>query len=146
MAIAVPRITARDIIFKIGATEYAPQLNSVELTLGDAPGGIQTFSELRVQGEWSLTLSGYTSNEDSSLYRLLWTNFGSTAAFIIQPQSGTVSSDNPQYTGTVLFNELPPLTLTSNEEVAFTVTLRVKNTGLDVASNLYYGVTLDTTP
>ena len=146
MAIAVPRITARDIIFKIGATEYAPQLNSVELTLGDAPGGIQTFSELRVQGEWALTLSGYTSNEDSSLYRLLWTNFGSTAAFIIQPQSGTVSSDNPQYTGTVLFNELPPLTLTSNEEVAFTVTLRVKNTGLDVASNLYYGVTLDTTP
>jgi hypothetical protein len=146
MAIAVPRITARDIIFKIGSTEYAPQLNSVELTLGDAPGGIQTFSELRVQGEWALTLSGYTSNEDSSLYRLLWTNFGSTAAFIIQPQSGTVSSDNPQYTGTVLFNELPPLTLTSNEEVAFTVTLRVKNTGLDVASNLYYGVTLDTTP
>jgi hypothetical protein len=146
MAIAVPRITARDIIFKIGSTEYAPQLNSVELTLGDAPGGIQTFSELRVQGEWALTLSGYTSNEDSSLYRLLWTNFGSTAAFIIQPQAGTVSSDNPQYTGTVLFNELPPLTLTSNEEVAFSVTLRVKNTGLDVASNLYYGVTLDTTP
>ena len=146
MAIAVPRITARDILFKIGGTEYAPQLNSVELTLGDAPGGIQTFSEIRTQGEFALTLSGYTSNEDSSLYRLLWTNFGSTAAFIIQPQSGTVSSDNPQYTGTVLFNELPPLTLTSNEEVAFTVTLRVKNTGLDVASNLYYGVTLDTTP
>jgi hypothetical protein len=146
MAIAVPRITARDILFKIGGTEYAPQLNSVELTLGDAPGGIQTFSEIRTQGEFALTLSGYTSNEDSSLYRLLWTNFGSTAAFIIQPQSGTVSSDNPQYTGTVLFNELPPLTLTSNEEVAFTVTLRVKNTGLDVASNLYYGVTIDTTP
>jgi hypothetical protein len=146
MAIAVPRITARDIIFKIGATEYAPQLNSVELTLGDAPGGIQTFSEIRVSGEWALTLSGYTSNEDTSLYRLLWTNFGSTAAFIIQPQTGTVGADCPQYTGTVLFNELPPLTLTSNEEVAFTVTLRVKNTGLDVASNLYYGVTLDTTP
>jgi hypothetical protein len=146
MAIAVPRITARDIIFKIGATEYAPQLNSVELTLGDAPGGIQTFSEIRVSGEWALTLSGYTSNESDSLYRLLWTNFGSTAAFIIQPQTGTVGADCPQYTGTVLFNELPPLTLTSNEEVAFSVTLRVKNTGLDVASNLYYGVTLDTTP
>jgi hypothetical protein len=146
MAIAVPRITARDIVFKIGATEYAPQLNSVELVLGDAPGGIQTFSEVRVQGEWALTLSGYTSNEDSSLYRLLWTSFGTEVAFIVQPKSGTVSTDNPQYTGTVIFNELPPLTLTSNEEVAFSVTLRVKNTGLDVASNLYYGVTIDTTP
>lgn len=146
MAIAVPRITARDILFKIGGTEYAPQLNSVELTLGDAPGGIQTFSEVRVQGEWALTLSGYTSGEADSLYRLLWTNFADEVAFIIQPQAGTVSADNPQYTGTVIFNELPPLTLTSNEEVAFTVTLRVKNTGLDVASNLYYGVTIDTTP
>jgi hypothetical protein len=146
MAIAVPRITARDIVFKIDGTEYAPQLNSVELTLGDAPGGIQTFSELRVSGEWALALSGYTSNEADSLYRLLWTQFGTEADFIVQPKSGTVSADNPQYTGTVLFNELPPLTLTSNEEVAFTVTLRVKNTGLDVASNLYYGLTLDTTP
>lgn len=146
MAIAVRRITARDIIFKIGGTEYAPQLNSVELTLGDAPGGIQTFSEVRVQGEWALALSGYTSGEADSLYRLLWTNFGTEVAFIIQPQAGTVSTDNPQYTGTVIFNELPPMTLTSNEEVAFTVTLRVKNTGLDVAGNLYYGVTIDTTP
>jgi hypothetical protein len=146
MAIAVPRITARDIVFKIDGTEYAPQLNSVELTLGDAPGGIQTFSELRVSGEWALALSGYTSNEADSLYRLLWTQFGTEADFIVQPKSGTVSADNPQFTGTVLFNELPPLTLTSNEEVAFTVTLRVKNTGLDVASNLYYGLTLDTTP
>jgi hypothetical protein len=145
MAIATPRITARDIIFKIDGTEYAPQLNSVDLTLGDAPGGVQTFSELRVSGEWALALSGYTSNDSDSLYRLLWTNFGTEADFIIQPQAGTVGADNPQYTGTVLFNELPPLTLTSNEEVAFTVTLRVKNTGLDVASNLFYGVTLDTT-
>jgi hypothetical protein len=146
MAIAVPRITARDIVFKIGGTEYAPQLNSVELTLGDAPGGIQTFSEVRVQGEWALALSGYTSNEADSLYRLLWSEFGTEAAFIVQPQAGTVGADNPQYTGTVIFNELPPLTLTSNEEVAFTVTLRVKNTGLDVANNLYYGVTIETTP
>jgi hypothetical protein len=145
MAIATPRITARDIIFKIDGTEYAPQLNSVDLTLGDAPGGVQTFSELRTSGEWALALSGYTSNDSDSLYRLLWTNFGTEADFIIQPQAGTVGADNPQYTGTVLFNELPPLTLTSNEEVAFTVTLRVKNTGLDVANNLFYGVTLDTT-
>ena len=145
MAIATPRITARDIIFKIDGIEYAPQLNSVELTLGDAPGGIQTFSELRVQGEWALALSGYTSNDSDSLYRVLWANFGAEADFIIQPQAGTVGADNPQYTGTVLFNELPPLTLTSNEEVAFSVTLRVKNTGLDVANDLYYGVTVDTT-
>lgn len=143
---AIQRITARNIVFKIGATSYAPELNSVELTLGDAPGGVQTFGEVRASGEWAMTLSGFTGNTDDSLYRLLWTSFGSEASFTIQPETGTVGADNPAYTGTVIFNELPPLTLNSNEEVAFSVTLRVKNTGLDVANNLFYGLTLDTTP
>lgn len=146
MAIAIPRVVARNIVFKIGATEYAPELNMVELTLGDAPGGVQTFSEVRPSGEWALQLDGYMSNDADSLYRLLWTSFGSTATFSIVPGGGTEGLDNPKYTGTVQFNELPPLSLTSNEEVAFSVTLRVINTGLDVAAKLFYGVTIDTTP
>jgi hypothetical protein len=35
---------------------------------------------------------------------------------------------------------LPPLNLTSNEVSAFAVTLQVKNTGLDTANDLFYGV------
>lgn len=146
MAIAIPRVVARNITFKIGSTSYAPEVNMVGLTLGDAPGGIQTFSEVRVQGEWALQLDGYVSQDADSLYRLLWTSFGTEVAFEINPGGGTVSTDNPSFTGTVIVNELPPLELTSNEEVAFSVTLRVKNTGLDVANKLFYGVTIDTTP
>lgn len=145
MAIAIPRIIARDITFKLGATTYAPEVNSVELTLGDAPGGIQTFGSVRPDGEWSLKLDGYVSQDADSLYRLLWTSFGSELAFIINPGGGTEGTDNPAYTGTVIINELPPLTLNADEEVTFSVTLRVKNTGLDVASKLFYGVTIDTT-
>jgi hypothetical protein len=146
MAIATNRVTARNIVFKIGSTSYAPEINSVELTLGDAPGGVRAFGEVRASGMWTMTLNGFTSNEDTGLYRLLWTSFGSEATFTIQPETGTLSADNPAYTGTVIFNELPPLTLNAGEEAAFSVSLEVKNTGLDVASNLYYGVTLDTTP
>jgi hypothetical protein len=146
MAIAIPRVVARNITFKIGSTSYAPEVNMVGLTLGDAPGGIQTFSEVRVQGEWALQLDGYVSQDADSLYRLLWTSFGTEVAFEINPGGGTISTDNPSFTGTVIVNELPPLELTSNEEVAFSVTLRVKNTGLDVANKLFYGVTIDTTP
>lgn len=146
MAIAIPRVVARNITFKIGSTSYAPEVNMVSLTLGDAPGGIQTFSECRVQGEWALQLDGYVSQDADSLYRLLWTSFGTEVAFEINPGGGTVGADNPSFTGTVIVNELPPLELTSNEEVAFSVTLRVKNTGLDVANKLFYGVTIDTTP
>lgn len=146
MAIAIPRITARNIVFTIGAVSYAPELSMVELTLGDAPGAIQTFSEIRPSGEWTLSLTGYTSGDADSLFRLLYASHGSEATFSILPGGGTEGTDNPKFTGTVLFNELPPVSLTSNEEVQFTVALRVKNTGLDVASKLFYGVTIDTTP
>lgn len=145
MAIAIPRVVARNITFKIGATSYAPEVNAVMLTLGDAPGGIQTMTEVRVQGEWALQLDGYVSQDADSLYRLLWTSFGTELAFEINPGGGTEGADNPSYKGTVIVNELPPLELTANEEVSFSVTLRVKNTGLDVASKLFYGVTIDVT-
>lgn len=142
MAIATPRVVARNIVFKIGSTSYAPELNGVELTLGDTPGGVQTFSEVRVHGEWALKLDGYMSAKSTSLYNFLWNNFGTEAAFEIIPGGGVVGADNPKYSGTVIINELPPLTLTSNEEVAFSVTLRVKNTGLDTSAKLFYGVTV----
>ena len=144
MAIAVPRVVARNITFKIGSTSYTPEVNMVELTLGDTPGGIQTFSEVRVQGEWAMQIDGYFSQESSSLYQLLWANFGTEVAFEINPGGGTVGVDNPKYTGTLIFNELPPISMTSNEEMSFSVTLRVKNTGLDAASKLYYGLTIPT--
>jgi hypothetical protein len=145
MAISKPRIVARDIVFKIGSTSYAPEVNVVELTLGDAPGGVQTFGEVRVHGEWALKLDGFVSPVSGSLYRLLFDNFGTEATFTITPGGGTEGTDNPAFTGTVIFNELPPLTINSNEEIAFSVTLRVKNTGLDTSAKLYYGVTIDTT-
>jgi hypothetical protein len=145
MAIAIPRVIARNIVFKIGAVSYMPELNNVELSWGDAPGGIQTFSEVARNQEAALTLSGYMSNDADSLYRLLWTSYGSEAAFTLKPEAGTDGVDLPAYTGTVIFNQLPPLTLVANEDVAFEVTLRVKNTGLDVANKLFFGVTLDTT-
>ena len=111
------------------------------LELGDAPGDVMTFCEVRVGGEWALTIEGITSGEEDSLYQILWENFGSHVEFEIAPQGNLVASaDAPHYTGTVVFDELPPLNLTSNEVVSFSVTLQVRNTGLDVATGLFYGI------
>jgi hypothetical protein len=138
---ASTRIKAQNILFKIAGTDYACDANSVVLELGDAPGDVQTFCETRVGGEWTLTLAGITSGDEDSLYQVLWTNFGSTATFIIAPNgNASASADQPHYEGTVVFDQLPPLNLTSNEVVQFEVALTVKNTGLNVASNLFYGV------
>jgi hypothetical protein len=138
---ASTRIKAQNIKFKIAGTDYACDATSVVLELGDAPGDVQTFCEVRVGGEWTLTLDGITSGDSTSLYQVLWANFGSTATFVIAPNGNTSpTSDEPHYEGTVVFDQLPPLNLTSNEVVSFSVALTVKNTGLDTLTGLYYGV------
>jgi hypothetical protein len=142
---ASTRIKAQNIIFKIGSTDYACDANMVELTLDDAPGDVQTFCETRVGGQWALQLDGITSGEDTSLYRILWDNFGTEVAFTIAPNGNTTpTSDAPHYTGTAVFNQLPPLSLMSNETAKFSVTLEVKNTPHDPTNNEFYGIEIVT--
>jgi hypothetical protein len=142
---ASTRIKAQNIVFKIDATDYACDANMIELSLGDAPGDVQTFCETRVGGEWALQLDGITSGEATSLYRVLWDNFGTEVAFVIAPNgNASPSADQPHYEGTAIFNELPPLSLNSNETALFSVTLEVKNTPHDPSSSQYYGVEIVT--
>lgn len=143
---ASTRIKANNIVFKIGSTDYACDANIVELTLDDAPGDVQTFCEVRVGGQWMLHLEGVTSGDADSLYRILWDNFGTEVAFTIAPNgNATASADQPHYTGTVVFDQLPPLSLTSNEVTKFAIDLTVKNTPHTPASDIFYGVTIDAT-
>ena len=143
---ASTRIKASNIVFKIGTTDFACDANMVELTLDDAPGDVQTFCETRVGGQWTLQLDGITSGEDTSLYQVLWANFGTEVAFTIAPNgNASPSADQPHYKGTVVFDQLPPLSLTSNEISKFSVQLTVKNTPHTPASHIYYGVEIDTT-
>lgn len=142
---ASTRIKAQNILFKIGGTDYACDANMVELTLDDAPGDVQTFCETRVGGQWALQLDGITSGESTSLYRILWDNFGTEVAFVVAPNgNATASADEPHYEGTAVFNQLPPLSLMSNETAKFSVTLEVKNTPHDPASNQFYGIEIVT--
>jgi hypothetical protein len=139
------RIKATDIKFLIGSTEYACDATNVELVAQDAPGDVQTFCEQTVGKEWTLNLTGITSGDDTSLYRVLWANFGTTGTFTIAPNgNATATADEPHYEGTVKFDALPPLTLNSNETSTFTVTLTVVNTPHDPANDTYYGVEIVT--
>jgi hypothetical protein len=142
---ASTRIKAQNIIFKIGSIDYACDANMVELTLEDAPGDVQTFCEQRVGGQWALQLDGIMSGDDASLYRLLWANFGMEVAFTVAPNgNAAASASEPHYEGVAKFNELPPLSLMSNETALFSVTLEVVNTPHDPASDQYYGIEIVT--
>jgi len=141
------RIKAHNIKFLIGATEYACDANMVELTLEDAPGDVMTFCEDRPGGEWKINLEGLVSGDATSLYRVLWTNFGTEATFTVAPQGNAVGTTSaPIYTGTVVFDQLPPLSLTSNEIVKFSVALTVKSAVHTPATTppVYYGLTVKT--
>jgi len=141
------RIKAQNIKFLIGTVEYSCDANLVELTLNDAPGDVQTFCEVRTGGEWKLQLDGTTSGDAASLYRILWTSFGSEVAFTVAPQGNAVgTASSPIYTGTVIFDQLPPLSLNSGEVVKFSVTLTVKNAVHTPSTTppVYYGLTVKT--
>jgi len=139
------RIIAENIKFLIADVEYACAATMVELTLGDAPGDVQTFCEQRVGGEWALALEGITSGDADSLYRVLWANFGTTATFVIAPNGNSApSTSEPHYSGVVKFNEIPPLSLNSNETSTFSVTLRVVTTPNDADADQYFGVSVIT--
>jgi hypothetical protein len=141
------RIKAQNIKFLIGTVEYSCDANLVELTLNDAPGDVQTFCEVRTGGEWKLQLDGTTSGDAASLYRILWTSFGTEVAFTVAPQGNAVgTASSPIYTGTVIFDQLPPLSLNSGEVVKFSVTLTVKNAVHTPSTTppVYYGLTVKT--
>jgi hypothetical protein len=117
----------------------------VDLVLEDAPGDVQTFCEQRVGGQWALTLEGITSGDATSLYRVLWSSFGTTGVFTIAPNgNATATTAEPHYTGTVKFNQLPPLSLVTNETAKFSVTLEVDNSEHDPENDVYYGVEVAT--
>lgn len=138
---ASTRIKAQNIVFKIDTTDYACDATSVNLELGDAPGDVRTFCETSVGKQWNLTLEGITSGAASSLYRVLWDNYGSEVGFTVAPHgNATATADQPHYTGTVIFSELPPMSLTSGETATFAVTLEVDNSTHDVANGVYWGV------
>ncbi len=139
---ASTRITANSIIFKIGATAYECDASKVELTPGDAPGAIRTFCEVAPDQEWTLNLEGVTSGDSTSLYQVLFSNYGTEVAFTVAPLGNTTpTGDAPHYEGTVVFSQLPPLTLAAGEASQFTVALRVKNEGHDPSSNNWFGLT-----
>lgn len=143
---ASTRIKAQNIVFKIGTTDYACDATSVNLELGDAPGDVRTFCEVSVGKQWTLTLEGITSGEAGSLYRVLWDNYGTEVAFTIAPHgNASPSTDQPHYKGTVVFSELPPLALTAGEISSFSVALEVDNSSHNPASDIYWGVEVDTT-
>jgi hypothetical protein len=144
---ASTRIKATNIKFTIVSTEYSCDANALELSLTDAPGAQQLFCEVQPLQEWKLRIDGITSGDSTSLFQLLLANYGTEVAFKVAPQgNSTATSSAPIYEGTVIFDQLPPISMTSNEIMTFSVELTVKNTVHTPSATppVYFGLTKKT--
>jgi hypothetical protein len=120
------RLKAQNIKFNISSTDYSPDCENIELSLEDMSGDIRTFDEVRTGGMWKLKLAGLYSQTSSSLYQLLWTNYNTQVAFVLAPSGNAVASaSQPHWTGTVIFDDLPPISLQAGDVTKFEVTLSV---------------------
>lgn len=125
---ASTRIKATNIKFIIDGDEFSCDADNIELTLADAPGGQRTFCEVQALQEWKLSMNGIASGDSTSLYQLLFANYGTEVVFSVAPQGNTTATTSaPIYEGTVIFDQLPPLSMTAGEIMAFTVELTVSN-------------------
>lgn len=144
---ASTRIKATNIKFLISTTEYSCDANALELSLTDAPGAQQLFCEVQPLQEWKLRIDGITSGDSTSLFQLLLANYGTEVAFKVAPQgNSTATTSAPIYEGTVIFDQLPPISMTSNEIMTFSVELTVKNTVHTPSATppVYFGLTKKT--
>jgi hypothetical protein len=125
---ASTRIKASNIKFIVDGDELSCDADSIELTLTDAPGGQRTFCEVQALQEWKLSLNGIASGDSTSLYQTLFANYGTEVVFSVAPQGNTTATTSaPIYEGTVIFDQLPPLSMTAGEIMSFSVELTVKN-------------------
>ena len=141
------RIKATNIKFLINSVEYSCDANSVELSLSDAPGGQQTFCEVQPLQEWKLSLEGIASGDSTSLYQLLFANYGTEVAFKVAPQgNSTATASAPNYEGTVIFDTLPPINMVSGDIMSFDIELTVKNSVHTPSATppVYFGLTKKT--
>ena len=141
------RIHAKNIVFKIGTTEYSCDATAVSLELGDAAGDVRTFCEVSNGKMWTLNLECIQSGDATSLYQVLFANYGTSVAFTIAPAGNAApATGKPHYKGTAIFNMLPNMSLTAGEVAKFTVALEVDNSSHDPANKIYWGVEVDVTP
>ena len=141
------RLKAQNIKFLINAVEYAPDCESIELTLEDGTGDIRTFDEMRVGGQWKLRMAGLYSQTSTSLYQILFTNFNTQVAFVLAPSgNASASASQPHWTGSVMFDDMPPISLTAGDTTKFEVTLSVDNAVHTPSATppIFYGLTRKT--
>jgi hypothetical protein len=120
----------RDAYLSINANDVSAYLQTLELQLGretqdDTAMGDLTRSNAAGLKTVSITANFHQSFVDNELDEILFGLFDAGTIFtaLIRPTTGSISTSNPQYAGSVFISEYTPLTGSVGDQLVVPVTL-----------------------
>lgn len=126
---AALKFKGKNLSFTIAGTEYNGDITAVNFVNEEADDDVTTFADLSAGGNiaWTIEVEAVADYGTASLWRYLWTNPATEAAFVFKPYGNTTATTaQPHFTGTLITRAKPPIGGTANEVFAFEYTFDVK--------------------
>lgn len=121
----------RNAFLSLGGTDVSAYLQTLELPIGaedldDTAMGDTFRSHAAGLTTWSITANFHQSFVDNELDEILYTLFAAKAAFacIARPDTGSVSTSNPQYSGQGVLLEYTPMTGSVGDQLVIPITIQ----------------------
>lgn len=107
MTYAVNRATTRLLKLTIDGVEWTAQCTAARITTAAADSSLTTFADAATGGAraYSLTFTGVSDYQASSLWDEIFSHAGSTVAYILAPYGVAASATAPTFTGNVTIQE-----------------------------------------
>lgn len=95
----VNRVKANQITITVDGDDYSADLSSIMLQSEEAATDVTTFADATAGGssDWFIEMSGITSTDLTSFWRVCWNNPGDAVAFVLSSSSPTAAT----FTGTL---------------------------------------------
>lgn len=110
------KIVLTDAQITVGGTDLSDHIESIAIPVeADAPestafgGGGWRAREAGGLKDFTVDITWHQDYAASEVDATLWPLLATSAAIVVKPTSGSVSSTNPSYTGNVIVNSLAPV-------------------------------------
>lgn len=114
-------IEGKDLTITIDSVDYKCDITNCVMDSEPLDTDALTFCDAANYTEkWFFTVTAIQSTDADSFHQMLWANSGTTVAFVFAPHgNGTVTADEPHYTGNLIIGKKPKVGGTANTNYVF---------------------------
>jgi len=105
------RLMGQKIVFTVGGTDYTLDASSIVFSQDEADDDTTTFADAAAGGAyvWTCKITALQSLDAAALHTFMWTNTGTSAAFVFAPAgNSTPSVAQPHFTGSLKLSGKKP--------------------------------------